>query len=142
MGDQTPCCLSDSALSGNSCTTALIPAGERTTWMMSNRGENSKELKQGNQFKSNNPELRVLTYSSPSSISKVTIQITVADDTKPCYTRTGINEKRAGRALGGRPPVRYVKLFPVSAHKYDFPQQGIRRLISVLTGCPLMPSGL
>jgi hypothetical protein len=46
MEDQTLCCLPDNADSGNSYTTALIPAGERTTWMMSDRRKNSKELKQ------------------------------------------------------------------------------------------------
>jgi len=99
MGDRTLCCLPDSAHSGNSYTTALIPVGERTTWMMSNSGKNSKELKQGNQFKSNNSEIRVLTYSSPSPVAKVTFQVSVAVDTKPCYTRTRIDEKRADTSL-------------------------------------------
>ena len=99
MGDQTLCCLPDSAHSGNSYTTALIPAGERTSWMMSKRGKNSKELKEGNQLKSNNPEIRVLTYSSPSPIAKATFQISIAVDIKPCYTRTRINEKRADTSL-------------------------------------------
>lgn len=99
MGDQPLCCLPDSAHSGNSYTTALIHAGERTTWTMSNRGKSSKELKQGNQFKSKNLETRVLTYSSPSPIAKVTFQSSVPFDTKPCYTRTRINEKRADTSL-------------------------------------------
>jgi hypothetical protein len=85
MGDQTLCCLPDSADSGNSYTTALIPAGERTTWMMSSRGKNSKELKQGNQFKSNNQKLDVLTYSSPSPVTKVMCQITAAVYTAVLY---------------------------------------------------------